>query len=183
MAAYGIGVVVAPIIGPTLGGWITDNYSWRWIFYINVPVGIIAILMARAFVEDPPYLRNLKIQRIDILGFSTMAIGLGALQIMLDKGQQADWFNSDLIGMLLVIAAVSLLFFIIWELIVPSPIVDLRIFRDRNFAMGTLMITVLGGVLYSTTALVPLFLQTQLGYPALQSGLAVSPRGSDPWSR
>lgn len=177
MAVYGMGVVVAPIIGPTLGGWITDNYSWRWIFYINVPVGILAVLMTQAFISDPPYLRREVGSKIDYIGFGLMALGLGAFQIMLDKGQQEDWFASSLIVWLTVIAVLVLATFVIWELNVAEPIVDLRVLKNRNFGIGTLLMTILGVALYSTTALLPLFLQTLLGYPAMQSGLAVSPRG------
>jgi DHA2 family multidrug resistance protein len=177
MAVYGMGIVVAPIIGPTLGGWITDNYSWRWIFYINVPIGILAVLMANAFVEDPPYIKNQKPGRIDYLGFSLMALGLAALQLILDKGQEEDWFHSDMIFYVAIISAVALVGFVIWELWNKDPIVNLRIMANRNFAVGTGLMTVMGIVLYGTIALLPLFLQTLLGYPALQSGMAVSPRG------
>lgn len=177
MAVFGMGIVVAPIIGPTLGGWITDNYSWRWIFYINVPVGIIAILMARTFIEDPPYIRQQRPGRIDYIGFGLMAVALGTLQLVLDKGQEEDWFSSSLITFGAVFAGVMFVSFIIWELVAKEPIVNLRIMANRNFAVGTALMTVLGIVLYGTIALLPLFLQTLLGYPALQSGLAVSPRG------
>ncbi len=177
MAVYAMGVVVAPIIGPTLGGWITDNYSWRWIFYINIPVGIFAIMMARAFIEDPPYLNRNVRNQIDYIGFSLMAIFLGTAQIVLDKGQQEDWFSSSLICWLTVISAFTFAAFIYQELRTPEPIVNLRIFRDRNFSIGMVMMTVVGGVLYSTIAVLPLFLQTLMGYSSVQSGLAVSPRG------
>ena len=177
MAVFGMGVVVAPIIGPTLGGWITDNYSWRWIFYINIPIGILAVLMANMFIEDPPYIRNQRPGRIDTLGFALMAIGLGTLQLVLDKGQEEDWFASSLITAAAIFAVVTLVAFVIWELSSKEPIVDLRVLTNRNFAVGTSLMTVLGVVLYGTIALLPLFLQTLLGYPALQSGMAVSPRG------
>jgi DHA2 family multidrug resistance protein len=177
MAVYGMGIVVAPIIGPTLGGWITDNYSWRWIFYINVPIGILAILMASAFVEDPPYIKNQRPGRIDYIGFGLMAVGLAALQIVFDKGQEDDWFSSSFIVKTTLTAAIALTAFIIWELRSKEPIVNLRVLTNRNFAVGTILIAAMGAVLYGTTALLPLFLQTLLGYPALQSGLAVSPRG------
>ena len=177
MAVFGMGIVVAPIIGPTLGGWITDNYSWRWIFYINVPVGIVAVLMARTFIEDPPYIKQQRPGRIDYIGFSLMALALGTLQLVLDKGQEEDWFSSSLITLGAVFAGVMFISFIIWELRSKEPIVNLRIMANRNFAVGTALMTVLGIVLYGTIALLPLFLQTLLGYPALQSGLAVSPRG------
>ena len=177
MAVYGLGIVVAPIIGPTLGGWITDNYSWRWIFYINVPIGILAVLMANTFIEDPPYIRNQRPGRIDYIGFGLMALGLATLQIVLDKGQEEDWFSSSFIVWGVVLAAVALVAFIIWELRAKEPIVNLRVLANRNFAVGTALIAAMGVVLYGTIALLPLFLQTLIGYPALQSGLAVSPRG------
>ena len=177
MAVFGMGVVVAPIIGPTLGGWITDNYSWRWIFYINIPVGILAVLMTNMFIEDPPYIRDQRPGRIDRLGFALMAIGLGTLQLVLDKGQEEDWFQSSLITAAAIFAAVTLIAFVIWELSTKEPIVDLRVLKNRNFTVGTSIMTVMGIVLYGTIALLPLFLQTLMGYPALQSGLAVSPRG------
>jgi DHA2 family multidrug resistance protein len=167
MALYGLGVVVAPIIGPTLGGWITDNYSWRWIFYINLPVGILAAFMAMRFVEDPPYLKNQKPGRIDYIGFGLMALGLAALELTLDLGQQRDWFSSSTIIFTTVVAASSLVSFIIWELYTPEPIVNLRVFLNRNFAVGTVLIASVGVVLYGSTALLPLFLQTVLGYPAV----------------
>jgi DHA2 family multidrug resistance protein len=177
MAVFGMGVVVAPIIGPTLGGWITDNYSWRWIFYINVPVGIVAVLMAKTFIEDPPYIKQQRPGRIDYIGFGLMAVALGTLQLVLDKGQEEDWFSSSLITWAAVFTVVMFISFIIWELRSQDPIVNLRILRNRNFAVGTALMTALGIVLYGTIALLPLFLQTLMGYPALQSGLAVSPRG------
>src|SRR5947209_15047779 len=177
MAVFGLGVVVAPIIGPTLGGWITDNYSWRWIFYINVPIGILAIFMANTFIEDPPYIKNQKPGRIDYIGFGLMALGLAALQLVLDKGQEEDWFSSSFIVWALILTVVALVAFVIWELRSSEPIVNLRILSDRNFAVGTMLMTIIGVVLYGTIALLPLFLQTMMGYPAVQSGMAVSPRG------
>ena len=177
MAVYGMGIVVAPIIGPTLGGWITDNYSWRWIFYINIPVGLLAMLMAKTFIEDLPYIRSQRPGRIDYIGFGLMAVGFATLQLVLDKGQEDDWFSSAFITRSLMIAIVSLVAFVIWELRTKEPIVNLRVLANRNFAVGTAMIATVGIALYGTTALLPLFLQTLLDYPALQSGLAVSPRG------
>ena len=178
MAAYGIGVVVAPILGPTLGGWVTENYTWRWIFYINLPVGVLAVLMAQAFIEDPPYIRRRTgWSRIDYIGFGLMAIGLATLQVMLDRGQEDDWFGAVWVRWFAVIAAVSLIAFIIRELRTQDPIVDLRILKNRNFAVGTLLITLLGLILYSTIAMLPLFMQILLGYSALLSGLALTPRG------
>ncbi|HKP85335.1 MAG TPA: DHA2 family efflux MFS transporter permease subunit [Blastocatellia bacterium] len=177
MAVYGMGVVVAPIIGPTLGGWITDNYSWRWVFYINIPVGIIAVLMSQSFIEDPPYIKNAVRRQIDYIGFGIMALWLASLQIMLDKGQDEDWFSSSWITSLAIISAASLVAFVVWELRSKEPIVNLRVLKNRNFAVGTFLIMIVGVVLYGTTALLPLFLQNLMGYPALQSGIAVSPRG------
>jgi DHA2 family multidrug resistance protein len=178
MALYGLGVVVAPIIGPTLGGWITDNYSWRWIFYINLPIGILAAFMANTFVEDPPYITNQKPGRIDYIGFGMMALGLAALELTLDMGQQNDWFSSSWIIFTSVTCVTMLGSFVLWELYgTDEPIVNLRIFANRNFAVGTILIASVGVVLYGSTALLPLFLQTLLGYPAVVSGMAVSPRG------
>src|SRR4029079_712177 len=177
MAIYGMGIVVAPIIGPTLGGWITDNYSWRWIFYINLPVGALASFMANSFVEDPPYLKGQKPGKIDYTGFGLMALGLGALELTLDLGQQRDWFESSLIVFIACLSGLSILAFIAWEHYTPEPIVNLRVFLNRNFAVGCALIASVGVVLYGSTALLPLFLQTLLGYPAVESGFAVSPRG------
>ena len=177
MAIYGLGVVVAPIIGPTLGGWITDNYSWRWVFYINVPVGILALLMMSRFLEDPPYIKNAKPGRIDAVGFGLMALGLATLQIVLDKGQQEDWFESAGIVWGTIAAVGLLIAFIIWELRVEEPIVNLRVLRNRNFALGTGLVAVMGLIAYAPMTLLPMFLQGLLGYPAMASGLAQSPRG------
>src|SRR5438270_6956619 len=177
MAVFGMGIVVAPIIGPTLGGWITDNYSWRWIFYINVPIGILAIFMANIFVEDPPYIRDQRPGRIDYLGFGLMALALGTMQLVLDKGQEDEWFASSFITGFAILSAAALIAFIIWELRSREPIVDLRVLVNRNFAVGTSLMIVMGVVLYGTIALLPLFLQTLMGYPAVESGMAVSPRG------
>jgi DHA2 family multidrug resistance protein len=177
MAAYGIGIVVAPVVGPTLGGWITDSYSWRWIFYINLPVGILALLMVNAFVEDPPYIRQAFRGAIDYLGFGLMAIWLGTLQLLLDKGQEADWFGADWIRWVAAASVIALIAFVVREFTQREPIVQLRILGDRNFSVGTLITCLYGFVLYGSTAMLPLFLQTLMGYPAMDSGLAVSPRG------
>jgi DHA2 family multidrug resistance protein len=177
MAVFGLGVVVAPIIGPTLGGWITDNYSWRWIFYINIPVGILAVVMANMFVEDPPYIREQRPGRIDYLGFGLMALALGTMQLVLDKGQEEEWFASSFITWFAIISFVAAVAFVIWELRSREPIVDLRVMANRNFAVGTSLMIVMGIVLYGTIAMLPLFLQTLMGYPAVESGMAVSPRG------
>jgi DHA2 family multidrug resistance protein len=177
MAVFGLGVVVAPIIGPTLGGWITDNYSWRWIFYINVPIGAVAIFMAKTFIEDPPYIKNQRPGRIDYVGFGLMALALGTMQLLLDKGQEEDWFASNLITFAAIFSLIAIVAFVIWELRSKEPIVNLSVLANRNFAVGTLLMVAMGIVLYSTIALLPLFLQTLMGYPAVTSGMAVSPRG------
>ncbi|HEY1663974.1 MAG TPA: DHA2 family efflux MFS transporter permease subunit [Verrucomicrobiae bacterium] len=177
MATFAQGVIVAPIIGPTLGGWITDNFSWRWVFYINLPVGILAVLLASWLIQDPPYIKRNKAASIDFLGFGFLALWLSTLQIMLDKGQEADWFGAVWIRWFFIISIVSLIAFVWRELTTEHPIADLRVFKNRNFAVGVLLITVIGAILYGTTAELPLFLQTLMGYPALQSGYAMSPRG------
>ncbi len=177
MAVFGIGVVVAPIIGPTLGGWLTDQYSWRWAFFMNIPIGTLAFFMTRAFVEDPPYIKNAKPGKIDTIGFGLMAVSLATLQIVLDKGQQDDWFSASWVSWFLGIFAVSMIIFIIWELRAKEPIVNLRVLKDRNFAVGTLLITLLGVCLYSAITLIPIYLQTLMGYTAMLSGLTLSPRG------
>jgi len=177
MATFAMGVIVAPILGPTLGGWITDNYSWRWIFYINLPVGCMAFLLSQAFVEDPPYIKRHKDSSIDYIGFLLMATGIGALQIMLDKGQEEDWFESKWICWLAFFSISGMIGFIIRELTAEHPVVDLRILKNRNFTTGLGLMTLVGAVLYGTTAALPIFLQTMMGYPALQSGYALSPRG------
>ena len=177
MAVYGLGVIVAPIIGPTLGGWITDRYSWRWIFYINLPIGILALFMVNLNVEDPPYLRHKFKGAIDYLGFGLMALWLGTLQLVLDKGQESDWFASTWVRWTAAISVLALIAFIARELKDREPIVHLQVFADRNFSVGTLVTAMYGFVLYASTAMLPLFLQTMMGYSALQSGMSVSPRG------
>jgi len=177
MAVWGIGVVAAPIIGPTLGGWLTDTYSWRWCFYINLPVGLVTIVMIRAFLEDPPHLQRTGRTRIDYIGFALMALALGSLQIVLDKGQEVDWFAATWIRILSVVSVTAFVAFVICELRAVHPVVDLRVVRNRTFTTGTLMITAVGAVIYTITAMLPLYLQTLMNYPALQSGLALSPRG------
>jgi DHA2 family multidrug resistance protein len=177
MAAFAQGVVVAPILGPTLGGWITDNYSWRWIFYVNLPFGILAMFMAQWLVEDPPYIKRNKRATIDFIGFGVLCVWLAALQITLDKGQEADWFNAVWIRWMMLASIAAMIAFIVREFMAEHPLVDLRVFKNRNFAVGVFLMTILAAVLYGTTAELPLFMQTLMGYPALQSGLTQSPRG------
>src|SRR5215831_3336578 len=177
MSVYAIGVVVAPILGPTLGGWITDNYSWRWIFYINLPIGILAMFLCSIFLEDPPYLKNTRLGRIDFVGFGLLIIWIACLQIMLDKGQEDDWLSSGFIRTLAIGAVLGFALFLWWELSTKHPIVNLRILLDRNLANGALLLFLVGAILYGTTAILPLFLQSLLSYPSLQAGLVMSPRG------
>jgi len=178
-ALYGITAVTAPTIGPTLGGWITFNYSWRWIFFINLPVGIITWLLVRRVVEDPPYLRRLKGAgvKLDYVGIAFLVVGIGALQILLDKGQEDDWFGSRFITTLVVLSAVCLISLVVWEWFQKAPIIDVRMFKSFNFASAALMMFVLGILLFSSLVLMPQFLQTLLGYTSLLSGLALSAGG------
>jgi DHA2 family multidrug resistance protein len=180
-AVYGLAVVVAPTIGPWLGGWITDNFSWRWIFYINVPVGIISLLLTSVLVSDPPYMKRATVKRgfrIDYIGIGLISLGLGSMQIILDKGQRDDWLSSNFIVCFFVLMIFGILAGIIWELREKEPVVDLRMLKDRNFALSTLAMFFLGFVLYSSTVLIPQFLQELLGYTAQLAGMALSPGGA-----
>jgi len=179
-AVYGIAVVVAPTIGPWLGGWITDNYSWRWIFYINVPVGIISLILTSLLISDPPYMKREKLKagfRIDYIGIGLISLGLGSMQIILDKGQREDWLSSRFIDVFFVLMIVGLVAGVLWELREKEPVVDLRMLKNRNFAISTLAMFFLGFVLYSSTVLIPQFLQELMGYTAEKAGLALSPGG------
>lgn len=176
MAIFGIGVVFAPIIGPTLGGWVTDNYSWRWIFYINLPISILSLTMTSMYVFDPPYLRR-GVSKIDYIGLGLLAVGIGALQIVLDNGQRHEWFQTSWIMQLSIISGACLIALIYWERHTLHPIINLTILRARNLAAGIGLIFMLGVALYGSMVLLPLFLQNLLGYSATQSGLAMSPGG------
>ncbi len=178
-ALYGITAVMAPTIGPTLGGWITDNYSWRWIFYINLPVGLIALFLVMRMVEDPPYLRRTNNAgiRVDYIGIALLALGVGALQILLDKGQEDDWFGSHFIVALAAISAVSLISLVVWEFRQKAPVIDVHMFKNFNFAVSSLMMFFLGLLLFSSLVMMPQFLQTLMGYTAESAGLVLSGAG------
>ncbi len=175
-ALYGITAIMAPTIGPTLGGWLTDNYSWRWIFYINLPVGIATLFLVLRVVEDPPYIarnRNAGV-RVDYIGISLLALGVGALQILLDKGQEDDWFGSQFIITLAVICAISLVSLVFWELHTKTPVIDVRMYKNFNFAVANLMMFFLGMLLFASLVMMPQFLQTLMGYTAQSAGLVLS---------
>jgi MFS transporter, DHA2 family, multidrug resistance protein len=180
MAIYGMGVVVAPTVGPTLGGWITDNYSWRWIFFLNVPIGVISVLMISVLIAEPAHAAGRRFFhgiKIDFLGLGFLSLGLGLLQVVLDKGERDDWFGSPFILWATLISIASLVALVIREMTTSEPVVDLRLFADRNFAISTFMMYVLGFVLYGTTVLLPILLQTLMGYTAMRSGLILLPGG------
>jgi DHA2 family multidrug resistance protein len=173
---YGVTAVVAPSIGPTLGGWITDNYTWRWIFLMNLPIGILALFLVFTFVEDPPFLKRatLKENRIDYFGFGLLAVGVSFLQIVLDKGQEDDWFGSAFIVSLSIVSVICLISLVIWELHVKKPILDFRLFKNGNFANSCLMMFMVGAASFSTTVLMPQFLQSLMGYTAETAGMVLS---------
>ena len=176
MAFWGLGIVVAPMLGPVIGGWLTEDYSWRWVFYINLPVGLASVIMTRLFIFDPPYIRRSK-AGIDFPGIGLLALGVASLQILLDKGQEEDWFSSHWMVALAITAAIGLTWFVVHEIRTRNPVVRLRVFKDRTYGAGVFLMTVLGFVLYGSLLLVPIMLQTLLGYPALQAGIAMAPRG------
>jgi DHA2 family multidrug resistance protein len=181
-AVYGMAVVLAPAIGPTLGGWITDNFTWRWIFFINVPVGLISLALSYRVVEDPPYvIREVKERaagiRIDYIGLGLIAVGLGFLQVVLDKGQRDDWFQSQFIATLTIVGVLAVFAFIVWELRVERPVIDLRLFKNRTFAISATMMFTLGIVLFGTTVLLPQYVQELMGYTAQQAGMVLTPGG------
>ena len=177
---YGVTAIFAPSIGPTLGGWITDNYTWRWVFLMNLPVGILTLIMVYQLIEDPPYLKRLKAgvrARVDYIGFSLLALGVGALQIMLDKGQEDDWFGSHFITTLVIIASVCLTSLVIWEWYQKDPIIDVKLFKNFNFTTSNMMMFVVGGMSFATTVLMPQFLQNLMGYTAEAAGMVLSAAG------
>jgi MFS transporter, DHA2 family, multidrug resistance protein len=176
MAAFGIGILLAPILGPTLGGWITDNYSWRWIFYLNLPVGVLSLYLMNRFVFDPHYVKRGD-GKVDLWGIGLLALGIGSLQILLDTGQRKDWFASNYIRTFTALCVFGLVALIVRELMTDHPVVDLRVLRNRSFSSGVFLISMLGFVLYASLVLLPLYLQELMGYPAYNSGLALSPRG------
>jgi MFS transporter, DHA2 family, multidrug resistance protein len=178
-AVYGMAVVLAPAIGPTLGGYITDHMSWRWVFFINVPVGIVSLLLSSRIVQDPPYLKRMKERagKMDLVGLALIAIGLGSLEVVLDKGQESDWFSSQFIVGFSLVAVVALVSFVVWEWHHPRPVVDIRLLTRRNFAMGNVMMLILGITLFGSTVLLPLYMQTLMGYTAQLAGMALSPGG------
>ncbi len=175
-AIFGVGVMFGPIIGPIMGGWLTDTLSWRWIFYINIPVGLVAVLMVNACVFDPPYLKRPR-ERIDYWGLLLLTVGIGALQIVLDKGQRDDWFSSPFIVLCTILSAGSLALLIVVERRQPHPIVDLRLFKDLSFSAGNLVMFMVGFGLYGALSIIPLHLQHLMGYTATQSGLVLAPGG------
>jgi MFS transporter, DHA2 family, multidrug resistance protein len=178
-AVYGMAVVLAPAIGPTLGGWITDNFNWRWIFFINIPVGIISLLLTNMLISDPPYMQQQKRKgfRVDYIGLGLLALGLGAMQVVLDKGQRDDWFGSNFIIIMTSICVVSLIAVCFWEWHHKDPIIDLHLFKERSFGIGNMLMFMVGFALLSSTVLLPQFTQELLGYTAQRAGLALMPGG------
>ena len=175
MALFSMGVVVAPAVGPVLGGWLTDHYGWAWIFYINIPFSLLGMLMVGTFVHDPPYLKR-GIKKIDRVGILLLTVGLTGLQVFLERGQQENWFDSPWIVWTAVITTVSLLSLLFWELSVSEPVVNFRIFKNKQFRMGTVVVLLFGVALYGTTFILPQFTQRLLNYPAYQAGLVLMPR-------
>ena len=175
MAIYGMGVVLAPAMGPILGGWLTDKYGWPWIFYINIPVSVVGMLMVGAFVKDPDYLRR-GVSKIDWLGIFLLAVALTTMQIVLERGQSENWFHSRMILMGSVVCVATLASLIYWEMKTPEPVINFRILRDVPLSLGCVMGLIFGIALFGTTFILPQFTQTLLGYPAFEAGLVLMPR-------
>ena len=176
MAVFGMGVVFAPILGPILGGWITDNWTWRWIFYINIPVGILSMFMIMLFIKDPPYLRNQE-TRIDFLGIALLIVGLGCLQLVLDRGERLDWFASSFIRNTAILSASALVLFVMTELRRPNAVVDLRVFRERSFVMGNLVMFLGFFAFFASLVLLPVYVQKLMGYTPWWAGWVLAPGG------
>jgi DHA2 family multidrug resistance protein len=177
MAVFAFGVVVAPVLGPTLGGWLTDTYSWRYAFYINIPIGVLALFMINRYVHDPPYIKNAKVAPFDNLGFGALVVWTGLLQIVLDKGQEDDWFGAIWIRWAVFFLVISFTYFCYHSWTRKNPLVELKVFKDRNFLIGSILIFLFGVGIYSTVTVLPLFYQELLGYTAFTAGLVVAPRG------
>ncbi len=177
MAIFGLGAMLGPIVGPLLGGWITDTLTWRWIFYINIPIGIVAIIMNIAVIQDPPYMKRQKM-KIDYWGLLFLSVGLGSLQFVLDKGENDDWFGSSTIVILAIIAAVSLVFLVLNEYYSEHPIVNLKLFKDRTFTSGATVMFFVFMNLFGSIVLLPIFLQSLMGYTSFDAGLVLGPGGA-----
>src|ERR1035437_403541 len=177
MALFGFGVVVAPVLGPTLGGWLTDTYSWRYAFYINIPIGLLALFMINRFIHDPPYIKNARVPAFDNLGFGALVVWTGLLQVILDKGQEDDWFGALWIRWAFFFLVTSFAIFVWHSWRKHEPMVDLKLLRNRNFGVGCMLIFLFGIAIYSTIVVLPLFFQELLGYTAFTAGLVVAPRG------
>jgi len=177
MAVFAFGVVVAPVLGPTLGGWLTDTYSWRYAFYINIPIGLLALFMINRFIIDPPYIKNAKVAPFDNIGFGALVVWTGLLQVVLDKGQEDDWFGATWIRWAVFFLVISFVYFCYHSWTKKDSLVNLQVFKDRNFLIGSILIFLFGIGIYSTVTVLPLFYQELLGYTAFTAGLVVAPRG------
>jgi DHA2 family multidrug resistance protein len=170
-------IVLAPTLGPTLGGYLTVHFGWRWIFFINIPVGVVSLFLSRRMIEDPPYLKAKEAEktRIDYMGLALLVVGLGSLQVVLERGQRLDWFQSSLIVALAALSGCALIAFLVWEYFQQNPIIDLRLFKHRNFAVAFLMMGILAAILYGTLLMIPEFLQMMLRFNAEQAGAVLWP--------